>query len=102
MGFANSYMYYCEGGFKRICVFYLNAPNFISVFKQNDESVSDEASVTFSTLSQPLDIRVPPYVQGLPTAAVTVDASWSTDPDNTPDKASFFWACAKVTSFSVI
>lgn len=69
---------------------------FISVFKENDESVSDEASVTFSTLSQPLEIRVPPYIQSLPTTAVTLDVSRSTDPDNIPDKPRFFWACAKV------
>lgn len=69
---------------------------FISVFKENDESVSDEASVTFSTLSQPLEIRVPPYIQSLPTTAVTLDVSRSTDPDNIPDKPRFFWVCAKV------
>ncbi|XP_062615785.1 uncharacterized protein LOC134277467 [Saccostrea cucullata] len=67
----------------------------VTVFKQNDESVSAEASVTFSTLSQPLEVRIPPYIQSLPTAPITLDASRSSDPDNIPDKPRFYWACTK-------
>lgn len=80
--------------------FILHSPDvcllFVSVFKLNDESVSDEASVTFTTLSQPLEVKVPPYIQSLPTTTVILDASRSTDPDNAPENPKFFWACAKV------
>lgn len=69
---------------------------FVSVFKLNDESVSDEASTTFTTLSQPLEVKVPKYIQSLPTATVILDASRSSDPDNAPENPKFFWACAKV------
>lgn len=69
---------------------------FVSVFKLNDESVSDEASATFITLSQPLEVKVPQYIQSLPTATVILDASRSSDPDNAPENPKFFWACAKV------
>lgn len=66
------------------------------MFKLNDESVSDEASATFITLSQPLEVKVPQYIQSLPTATVILDASRSSDPDNAPENPKFFWACAKV------
>lgn len=69
---------------------------FVSVFKLNDESVSDEVSTTFTTLSQPLEVKVPKYIQSLPTATVILDASRSSDPDNAPENPKFFWACAKV------
>lgn len=69
---------------------------FVSVFKLNDESVSDEASTTFTTLSQPLEVKVPKYIQSLPTVTVILDASRSSDPDNAPEIPKFFWACAKV------
>lgn len=75
---------------------------FVSVFKLNDESVSDDASVTFTTLSQPLEVRVPPYIQSLPTATVILDASRSSDPDNAPEKSKFFWACAKVIKINKV
>lgn len=43
-----------------------------------------------------MEVKVPQYIQSLPTATVILDASRSSDPDNAPENPKFFWACAKV------
>ncbi|KAK3096542.1 hypothetical protein FSP39_001147, partial [Pinctada imbricata] len=66
----------------------------VTVFVQDDDSITDTASVTFTTISRPLQLLVPPLIQTLPYLATTLTVT-GVDPNNMPQSPIYTWNCAK-------